>query len=247
MRKTRLEQALVQVARALGYLASVGLVHRDEAARNVVVGAQVSPSRPAKLSDVGLSRYPHADDDCRPLAPRDDQAAPVPLRWLAVRGAVRRPLLGGERRVVVRRAAVGGVLPTGDGAAVRGADRPPADRRDALPPRGAPGDRRLSADCPPSVYALLAECWKKDASVRRPRFGTVLDRLLGGRRRDPDSSPAGGSSDGTGVAVLASAAAAAASDSPRLGGTSSLPEPPGGRAARPRRRSGGPFSPAGGR
>jgi len=73
----------------------------------------------------------------------------------------------------------------------------------------------------------MAECWKKDASVRRPRFGTVLDRLLGGRRRDPDSSPAGGSSDGTGVAVLASAAAAA-SDSPRLGGTSSFPEPPGG-------------------
>jgi len=89
----------------------------------------------------------------------------------------------------------------------------------------------------------MAECWKKDASVRRPRFGTVLDRLLGGRRRDPDSSPAGGSSDGMGVAVLASAAAAA-SDSPRLGGTSLFP---GGRAARPRRRSGGPFSLAGGR
>ena len=71
------------MARALGYLASVGLVHRDEAAHNVVVGAQVSPSPPAKLSDVGLSRYPHADDDCRPLAPHDDQAAPVPLCWLA--------------------------------------------------------------------------------------------------------------------------------------------------------------------
>jgi len=210
------------------------------AARNVVVGAQVSPSPPAKLSDVGLSRYPHADGDCRPLAPHDDQAAPVPLRWLASEA-----LFAGSYSEASDAWSYG-VLPWEMycDAAVRGADRPPADRRDALPPRGAPDDRRLSADCPPSVYAMMAECWKKDASVRRPRFGTVLDRLLGGRRRDPDSSPAGGSSDGTGVAVLASAAA---SDSPRLGGTSSFPEPPGGRAARPRRRSGGPFSPAGGR
>ena len=138
MRKTH----LVQVARVLGYLASVGLVHRDEAARNVVVGAQVSPSPPAKLSDVGLSRYPHADDDCRPLAPRDDQAAPVPLRWLAVRGAVRRQLLGGERRVVVRRAAVGDVLRPFEELTDRQLIDAMRCRREARP---------VTDDCPPTA------------------------------------------------------------------------------------------------
>jgi len=238
--------AAVQVARALDYLASAGLVHRDVAARNVVVGARVSPTPPAKLSDFGLSRYPHADDYCRPPAPpHDDRAAPVPLRWLAPEA-----LFAGRYSEASDAWSYGVLL--WEMYCGRATARPYeelSDRRliDAM--RGRREARPVlppTADCPPSVYALMAECWKKDASVRRPRFGTVLDRLLGGRRRDPDSSPAGGSSDGTGVAVLASAAAAA-SDSPRLGGTSSFPEPPGGRAARPRRRSGGPFSPAAGR
>ena len=103
-----------QAAEGLSYLADHGVVHRDVAARNVLVQWHSASQFVCKLSDFGLSRV------FDKLAYRSKQTTPIPVRWTAlevrvcdvmlseanhVSGPVLLHLLGEERRVGVRRAA----------------------------------------------------------------------------------------------------------------------------------------------
>ena len=195
----------VQVATALDYLASVGLVHRDVAARNVVVSARphaaaVATPPSAKLSDFGLARYPYADDYVR-----SSDGTPLPVRWLAPEA-----LFAGRYSEASDAWSYGVMLwELYCGRALTRPFENHADDRliDAM--AGRSGRRPVLpciGGCPPATYALMTECWK-DLPVRRPRFSTVLDRLRRPARDDPaglDASPAGGGSDSTGVTVVAS-------------------------------------------
>jgi len=66
---------LAQVARALAYLAEHRVVHRDVAARNVLVGASLAT---VKLSDLGATRVLDERDYYRKSA-----NTLVPLKWMA--------------------------------------------------------------------------------------------------------------------------------------------------------------------
>ena len=200
------------MAKALDYLASVGLVHRDVAARNVVVSdaatSSVGAAPSTKLCDFSLSRYPYSDDYVR----TSDDAMPLPVRWLAPEalfaGRYSEASDAWSYAVMLWELYCGRAL-------TRPFERHSDDQLiDAM--AGRNGRRPVLpcvGGCPPATYALMTECWK-DLPVRRPRFSTVLNRLQ--RPGDPDSrdaSPAA-ASDSTGVTVVASMS----SGSPHLGG-----------------------------
>jgi len=236
----------VQVAKALDYLASVGLVHRDVAARNVVVSARKDDVSPPStmLADFSLSRYPYADDYFR-LS--DGAGMPLPVRWLAPEA-----LFGGRYSEASDAWSYGVMLwELYCGQALTRPFERHSDEQliDAM--AGRTGRRPILPcirGCPPATYALMTECWK-DLPVRRPRFVTILDRLQRPGRDEPDSrdtSPAGGS-DSTGVTVVASM-----SESPHLGAsrTSSFrtPQRPAGQTCwKTGSAVRGPFSPPSGR
>jgi len=206
------QSVAVQVAKALDYLASVGLVHRDVAARNVVISTRKDGITPlsTKLSDFSLLRYPYADDYFR-FSDGADAGMPLPVRWLApealFRGRYSEASDAWSYGVMLWEMYCGQALTRPfehhsdeqllDAMAGR------TGRRPTLP---------CIRGCSPATYGLMTECWK-DMPVRRPRFSTILDRLQEVGRDDPGSqsaSPAGGS-DSTGVTVVASM-----SESPHL-------------------------------
>ena len=214
-RKNWRQSVAIQVARALDYLASVGLVHRDVATRNVVVstrdddgGTAVLPSM--KLSDFSLSRYPYADDYFRFSDGAGSVGMPLPVRWLASEA-----LFGGRYSEASDAWSYGVLLwELYCGQALTRPFEDLSDERliDAMAGRtGRRPTLPCIRGCPPATYALMTECWK-DLPVRRPRFGTILDRLEGGppRGNELDVSPVAGS-DSTGVTVVASM-----SESPQL-------------------------------
>lgn len=239
------QSVAVQVAKALDYLASVGLVHRDVAARNVVIKDGVGPPS-TKLSDFSLSRYPYADDYFRFV---DDAGAgmPLPVRWLAPEA-----LFGG--RYSEASDAWSFAVMLWEMYCGQALTRPFEEYSDELLIDAMAGrsGRRPTLPCiracPTATYALMTECWK-DMPVRRPRFGTILDRLHG--PADPgsqDSSPAAGS-DSTGVTVVASMSGSPHLSASRSSSSRTSQSRPAGRtvwkmgSADVRR----PFSPATGR
>ena len=216
------QSVAVQVATALDYLASVGLVHRDVAARNVIISTRKDGggicSLSAKLSDFSLSRYPYSDDYFR-FSDGADAGMPLPVRWLAPEA-----LFNGRYSEASDAWSYGVMLwEMYCGHALTRPFEHHSDEQlmDAM--AGRTGRRPALPcirGCSSSTYALMTECWK-DMPVRRPRFSTILDRLRELGRDDlgsRDTSPAGGS-DSTGVTVVASM-----SDSPHLstGRTSSF-------------------------
>jgi len=229
----------MQVATALDYLASVGLVHRDVAARNVVVSSRmdVAAFPSTKLSDFSLSGYPYADDYFR----LSDGIQPLlPVRWLAPEA-----LFSGRFSEASDAWSYGVMLwEMYCGQALTRPFEHHSDEQLVDAMSGRTGRRPILPcirGCPPATYALMTECWK-DLPVRRPRFSTILDRLGGPCHDDPssqDASPAGGS-DSTGVTVVASM-----SESPHFSRTSSFRAPCGQSAWKtgvvPGRRA--PFSP----
>jgi len=198
--------SLVQVAAALDYLASVGLVHRDVAARNVVIStrkhdAHFSNFPSTKLSDFSLSGYPYADDYYR--LSNGAGAAALPVRWLSPEA-----LFSGRYSEASDAWAYGVLLwEIYCGQALTRPFEHHTDEQLVDAMAGRTGKRPTLPcirGCSASTYALMTECWK-DLPVRRPRFSTILDRLDEPCRDDHalDSSPAGGS-DSTGVTVVAS-------------------------------------------
>ena len=150
----------VQVACGMEYLAGRNYVHRDIAARNVLVGNNLS----VKISDFGNTQPGYSADYYR-----GNNDALLPVRWMPPEAIVygkfgvesdvwsfgvmmwelysygTQPYFGYSNLEVMQMVRVHQVLP-------------------------------CPAECPAQVYALMVDCWN-ETPQRRPRFTKVLGQL----------------------------------------------------------------------
>ncbi|XP_033863694.3 inactive tyrosine-protein kinase transmembrane receptor ROR1-like [Acipenser ruthenus] len=150
----------VQIAAAMEYLASHFFVHKDLAARNILVGEQLQ----VKVSDLGLSRDIYSSDYFR-VQPN----SLLPIRWMPLEAIMYgkfstdsdiwsfgvvlwevfsfglQPYYGFSNQEVMEMVRKRQLLPCPD-------------------------------DCPPKMYGLMTECWQENPS-RRSRFKDIHARL----------------------------------------------------------------------
>ncbi|XP_063307090.1 focal adhesion kinase 1 isoform X6 [Pelobates fuscus] len=148
-----------QLSTALTYLESKRFVHRDIAARNVLV----SSSDCVKLGDFGLSRY--MEDSTYYKASKGK----LPIKWMAPESINFRRFTSASDvwmfGVCMWEILMYGVKPF---QGVKNNDvigRIENGERLPMPP-----------NCPPTLYSLMTKCWAYDPS-RRPRFTDLKTQL----------------------------------------------------------------------
>ncbi|GLD74538.1 focal adhesion kinase 1-like isoform X3, partial [Lates japonicus] len=156
-----------QLSTALAYLESKRFVHRDIAARNVLV----STVDCVKLGDFGLSRY--MEDSSYYKASKGK----LPIKWMAPESINFRRFTTASDvwmfGVCMWEILMYGIKPF---QGVKNNDvigRIENGERLAMPPQ-----------CPPTLYSLMTKCWSYDPS-KRPRFNelkTQLSTIRGVRR-----------------------------------------------------------------
>ena len=150
----------LDTARGIAYLAAAGMVHRDLAARSVLVDSAYT----CKVADFGLSR--RMDNDYY----RASASGAIPLRWTAIEVLTARMT---ERRYTPATDVWSfGVLLHEiftDGC------KPYADMANAVVlARVAEGYRLPRPDaCPASLYSLMSSCWAANPT-ERPRFAAIV-------------------------------------------------------------------------
>ncbi|XP_017950670.1 focal adhesion kinase 1 isoform X7 [Xenopus tropicalis] len=148
-----------QLSTALAYLESKRFVHRDIAARNVLV----SSSDCVKLGDFGLSRY--MEDSTYYKASKGK----LPIKWMAPESINFRRFTSASDvwmfGVCMWEILMYGIKPF---QGVKNNDvigRIENGERLPMPP-----------NCPPTLYSLMTKCWAYDPS-RRPRFTELKAQL----------------------------------------------------------------------
>uniref|UniRef100_A0A669PFG0 Focal adhesion kinase 1 n=1 Tax=Phasianus colchicus TaxID=9054 RepID=A0A669PFG0_PHACC len=148
-----------QLSTALAYLESKRFVHRDIAARNVLVSATDC----VKLGDFGLSRY--MEDSTYYKASKGK----LPIKWMAPESINFRRFTSASDvwmfGVCMWEILMHGVKPF---QGVKNNDvigRIENGERLPMPP-----------NCPPTLYSLMTKCWAYDPS-RRPRFTELKAQL----------------------------------------------------------------------
>ncbi|TRY66895.1 hypothetical protein DNTS_028506, partial [Danionella cerebrum] len=150
---------LYQLSTALAYLESKRFVHRDIAARNVLVSSVDC----VKLGDFGLSRY--MEDSSYYKASKGK----LPIKWMAPESINFRRFTSASDvwmfGVCMWEILMYGVKPF---QGVKNNDvigRIENGERLAMPP-----------NCPPTLYSLMTKCWAYDPS-KRPRFTELKAQL----------------------------------------------------------------------
>ncbi|KAM3615218.1 uncharacterized protein V6R79_025078 [Siganus canaliculatus] len=148
-----------QLSTALAYLESKRFVHRDIAARNVLV----STTDCVKLGDFGLSRY--MEDSSYYKASKGK----LPIKWMAPESINFRRFTTASDvwmfGVCMWEILMFGIKPF---QGVKNNDvigRIENGERLAMPPQ-----------CPPTLYSLMTKCWSYDPS-KRPRFNELKTQL----------------------------------------------------------------------
>ena len=151
-------QIIDDVANGLGFLAALGIVHRDVAARNVLLAAGMR----AKVSDYGMSRILGSKGYYR------SRGALMSVRWTAPESL--------EREVFSEQSDVWsfGVLMYeiwSNGAV------PYEDLTEKLVWISVTGGLRLPKpkDCPDSVYKIMQSCWAE--ADQRPLFKVIVTAI----------------------------------------------------------------------
>ncbi|KAG8132499.1 hypothetical protein E2320_010352, partial [Naja naja] len=137
----------VQIAAGMEYLSSHFFVHKDLAARNVLIGEQLH----VKISDLGLSREIYSADYYRV-----QNKSLLPIRWMPQRQFYM------ENSLLIQ---TSGPLPYYGFSNQEVIEM--VRKRQLLP---------CSEDCPPRMYSLMSECWHELPS-RRPKFKDIHARL----------------------------------------------------------------------
>ncbi|KAG9351029.1 hypothetical protein JZ751_024918, partial [Albula glossodonta] len=150
----------IQVAAGMEYLASHFFVHKDLAARNILVGEQLH----VKISDLGLSREIYASDYYR-VQPK----SLLPIRWMPPEAIVYGKFTTDSDiwafGVVLWEIFSFGLQPYYGFSNQEVMEM--VRKRQLLP---------CPEDCPPRMYGLMTECWQ-EGPARRPRFKDIHARL----------------------------------------------------------------------
>ncbi|XP_029002565.1 inactive tyrosine-protein kinase transmembrane receptor ROR1 isoform X3 [Betta splendens] len=173
----------IQVAAGMEYLASHFYIHKDLAARNVLVGEQLH----VKISDLGLSREIYSSDYyC--FQPK----TLLPIRWMPPEAIAYGKFTTDSDiwsfGVVLWEIFSYGLQPYYGFSNQEVMEM--VRKRQLLP---------CPEDCPPRFYGLMTECWQ-EGPARRPRFKDVHARLRaweGLSSHASSSTPSGGGGNAT--------------------------------------------------
>ncbi|CAL8254949.1 unnamed protein product [Merluccius merluccius] len=173
----------LQVAAGMEYLASHFYIHKDLAARNVLVGEQLH----VKISDLGLSREIYSSDYYR-IQPK----ALLPIRWMPPEAVAYGKFTTDSDiwsfGVVLWEVFSYGLQPYYGFSNQEVMEM--VRKRQLLP---------CPEDCPPRFYGLMTECWQ-EGPARRPRFKDVHGRLRaweGVSSHTSSGTPSGGGGNAT--------------------------------------------------
>ncbi|XP_041705250.1 inactive tyrosine-protein kinase transmembrane receptor ROR1-like [Coregonus clupeaformis] len=173
----------LQVAAGMEYLASHFFVHKDLAARNILVGEQLH----VKISDLGLSREIYTSDYYR-VQPK----ALLPIRWMPPE-SIAYGKFTSESDIWAFGVVLWEIFSYGLQPYYGFSNQEVMEmvrKRQLLP---------CPEDCPPRVFGLMTECWQ-EGPTRRPRFKDIHGRLRaweGLSSHASSSTPSGGGGNAT--------------------------------------------------
>ncbi|GMR59875.1 hypothetical protein PMAYCL1PPCAC_30070 [Pristionchus mayeri] len=150
----------VQISYGLEYLSQKGFVHRDVAARNVLMDG----GNACKIGDFGLCRMIGKDDGCY-----KSRGGRLPLKWMSPE-AIRDYEFSTTSDVWAFGVLLFEIITLG------GCPYPEWRAAEVLPNLER-GDRMPKPDnCPDEYYSLMKSCWQADQSLR-PDFSLIRQRL----------------------------------------------------------------------
>ncbi|VDN07934.1 unnamed protein product [Thelazia callipaeda] len=150
----------VQISYGLEYLSQKGFVHRDVAARNVLV----HEGKNAKIGDFGLCRYIYRD-----IANYKSKGGRLPVKWMSPE-AIRYYEFTTQSDVWSFGILMFEIVTLG------GTPYPGIQPDDMLGYLDA-GERLDQPDnCPDNYYEVMRSCWAQDPSLR-PNFGDIRQKL----------------------------------------------------------------------
>uniref|UniRef100_A0A4W2I8G5 Receptor tyrosine kinase like orphan receptor 1 n=1 Tax=Bos indicus x Bos taurus TaxID=30522 RepID=A0A4W2I8G5_BOBOX len=150
----------IQIAAGMEYLSSHFFVHKDLAARNILIGEQLH----VKISDLGLSREIYSADYYRVQS-----KSLLPIRWMPPE-AIMYGKFSSDSDIWSFGVVLWEIFSFGLQPYYGFSNQEVIEmvrKRQLLP---------CSEDCPPRMYSLMTECWNEIPS-RRPRFKDIHVRL----------------------------------------------------------------------
>ncbi|XP_036880265.1 inactive tyrosine-protein kinase transmembrane receptor ROR1 isoform X5 [Manis javanica] len=150
----------IQIAAGMEYLSSHFFVHKDLAARNILIGEQLH----VKISDLGLSREIYSADYYRAQS-----KSLLPIRWMPPE-AIMYGKFSSDSDIWSFGVVLWEIFSFGLQPYYGFSNQEVIEmvrKRQLLP---------CSEDCPPRIYSLMTECWNEIPS-RRPRFKDIHVRL----------------------------------------------------------------------
>ncbi|CAJ0588054.1 unnamed protein product [Cylicocyclus nassatus] len=150
----------VQICYGLEYLSSKGFVHRDVAARNVLVNGKNS----CKIGDFGLCRNLYSDSSLY-----KSKGGRLPLKWMSPE-AIRHYEFSAQSDVWAFGVLLFEIITLG------GSPYPLTPPEDMLQYLESGGRMERPDNCPEDFYEVMVECWKLDPE-ERPNFLTIRQKL----------------------------------------------------------------------
>ncbi|KAM3716444.1 putative tyrosine-protein kinase [Dirofilaria immitis] len=150
----------VQISYGLEYLSQKGFVHRDVAARNILVHDKTN----AKIGDFGLCRYIYRD-----CANYKSKGGRLPVKWMSPE-AIKHYEFTMQSDVWSFGILMFEIVTLG------GSPYPSIQPDDMLEYLEAGGRIDQPDNCPDNYYEVMRSCWAHEPSLR-PNFGTIRQKL----------------------------------------------------------------------